>query len=335
MVPARSGTEFGLDLHKGDILTVAGGTCGGSGSNSEPGTVAVDPSGDLFIALGSAGRVEELPAKTATDFGRRLEEGRLTTIAGGAASGFAGDGGPAALSELDDPSGLAVDPAGDLLVSDTGNCRLRVVAATTGFHYGLTMTAGDVYTVAGTGVCGSAGDGAPALDAQIWDPGALAVDSQGDVFVADQGNRSIRVLGSHSGTFFGVTLAAGDLGTVAGEGSYGPYLIDGVQATTQTAEINYPSGIALDPRGDLYIADGAIHAIRFVADTAGTLRGTQVQAGDMYTAAGELSTGLKNNTTIWVNPHVLDPTGVAVTGAGRLVYSDTGANVVRELPAGT
>ena len=161
MVPARSGTEFGLDLHEGDILTVAGGTCGGSSSDGEPGTVAVDPSGDLFIAFGSAGRVEELPAKTATDFGRRLEEGRLTTIAGGAASGFAGDGGPAATSELDDPSGLAVDPAGDLLVSDTSNCRLRVVAATTGAHYGLTMTAGDIYTVAGTGVCGSAGDGAP------------------------------------------------------------------------------------------------------------------------------------------------------------------------------
>ena len=93
----------------------------------------------------------------------------------------------------------------------------------------------------------------------------------------------------HTGSFYGVALAADHLGTVAGEGSYGPYLVDGLSALGETAEINFPTGLALDRAGNLYIADGAMHAIRFVPAVTTTLLGKQAQADDMYTAAGAMS----------------------------------------------
>lgn len=331
-VAARTGISFGRHVRAGDIVTVAGGPCIDSRADPPPNALAVDAAGNLFISFAS-GRVEELPANMATDFGIPMTTGKLTLVAGTGVTGFNGDGASAVHSELDDPTGLAIDPAGDLLISDTGNCRLRMVAAASGTRFGIAMVEGHIYTVAGNGICGSAGDGGSALQAELWDPGALAVDPQGDVLVADQGNRSIRVLAAHTGTFYGVSLAAADLGTVAGEGSYGPYLIDGLPALSEVAELNFPTGITLDHQGNLYIADGAMHAIRFVPATTTTLLGKSAQAGDMYTAAGALSAGPLDHQTIWIQTHLLDPTGLAMSPEGRLIYSDTEANVVRELPA--
>ena len=161
----------------------------------------------------------------------------------------------------------------------------------------------------------------------------MAVDTDGDILVTDQGNRTIRELAAHSGSFYGVALATDHLGTVAGEGSYGPYLTGGLSALGETAEINFPTGIALDAQGGLYIADGAMHAIRFVPATTTTLLGKVAQADDMYTAAGAMSTGTLDNGTTWIRTRLLDPTGLAVSPGGELIYGDSEANVVRELPA--
>jgi hypothetical protein len=332
-VPARTGLSFGIHVHEGDLVTVAGGPCSNSRANPAPSALAVDPGGDLFIAFGSAARVEELPAASTTAFGMAVTTGRITTVAGNGHPGFGGDGGPTRQSTLDDPTGVAVDAAGDLLIADTGNCRLRLVAASTGTRFGVPVVRGHIYTVAGNGICGSSGDGGPALEAELWDPGALAVDTGGDVVVADQGNRTIRELTARSGTFFGVNLTADHLGTVAGEGSYGPYLVDGLSALGETAEINFPTGIALDAHGDLYIADGSIHAIRFVPASTTTLLGKPAKADDMYTAAGAVSTGTLDNGTRWVQTRLLDPTGLTMSPGGRLIYSDGQVDVVRELPA--
>jgi DNA-binding beta-propeller fold protein YncE len=229
---------------------------------------------------------------------------------------------------------VTVDPSGDLFIADTANCRLRMVAASSGSRFGMTVVQGDIYTVAGTGICGSQGDGGPALGAELWDPGALAVDAGGDVLVADQGNRTIRVLTSHSGTFYGVALVADDLGTVAGEGSYGPYLVDGLSAVGETAELNFPTAIAVDAHGNLYIADGAIHAIRLVPASTTTLLGKAATADNMYTVAGAMSTDVLHSRTEWIQTRMLDPAGLALTPGGQLVYSDGQADVVRRLPAG-
>ena len=323
-IPARSGHRFGISMRSGHLVTIVGGPCRDTKADPPPTAVAVDAAGDLFVVFASANRVEEL-----------VKSGKLVAVAGTGTPGFSGEGEPAITSQLDDPSGLAVDPANDLLIADTGNCRLRVVAATAGTRFGVAMTPGNIYTVAGTGTCGSSGDGGPALQAELWDPGALTVDAGGDVLVADQGNRTIRVLTAHSGSFFGVALGADDLGTVAGEGSYGPYLIDGLAALGQVGEINFPTGIAVDSAGSLYVADGDMHAIRLVAAAPTSLRGQPMVPDDMYTAAGALSVGVLHNNTTWVQTRLVDPTGLALSPTGRLIYSDAGADVVRELPAGS
>jgi len=333
-VPARTGMSFGLRVHAGNIVIIAGGSCRDS-HDPAPSALAVDAAGDVFISYGPAATVEELPAETTSAFWVRMTAGQLAVVAGTGISGYSGDGGSASRSQLDDPTGVAVDTAGDLVISDTGNCRLRMVAASSGTRYGVPVVEGRIYTVAGNGICASAGDGGPALEAELWDPGALALDSSGDILIADQGNRTIRELAAHSGTFFSVPLAANHLGTIAGEGSYGPYLVDGQSSLGQIAEINFPTGIAIDAAGNLYIADGDMHVIRFVPNTATTVLGKKAQADDMYIAAGALSTGSLANRTTWIQTRLIDPTGLTMSPGGQLVYSDTEANVVRRLPAGS
>ncbi len=331
-VPARSGTSFGIPVQAGHIVTLGGGPCS---SDPAPVALAVDRTGDLFMALGSAARVEELPATGGSTFGTPVTEGRAVTVAGTGVAGSGGDGGPATQSQLDDPTGLAVDASGDLLIADTGNCRVLLVADSNGTRFGVPVVRGHAYTIAGNGICGSSGDGGPATDAEVWDPGALAIDAGGDLFIADQGNRTIRELAVRTGTYYGVPIAADHLGTVAGDGSYGPYLIDGLSAQGQTAELNFPTAVALDSSGDLYIADGAEHAIRLVPAGTTTLLGKPAQGGDMYTVAGAMSTGSLYNRTTWIQTRMLEPAGLTLSPGGALIYSDSQADVVRELPTGS
>ena len=100
-------------------------------------------------------RVQVVAHKTGTFYGQPMAAGYIYTIAGTGTAGFSGDGGPATQAKLLNPQDVAVDSAGNLLIADTGNNRVRVVAARTGTYYGVSMTAGDIYTVAGTGIGGS------------------------------------------------------------------------------------------------------------------------------------------------------------------------------------
>ena len=300
--------------------------------DTDPG---IRPTMRQFVAYAAVGEVVELPAHDESEFGFALKQGRMLVVAGGAPARSPGGALSTARGELSDPTGLAVDPEGDLLISDTGNCRIRMVAASNGTRYGVAVVRGDIYTVAGTGVCGSSGDGGPALDAQLWDPGTLAVNPSGDLYVADQGNRTIRVLASRSGTFFGIHLQEGELGTIAGEGSYGPYLTDGLPALGEVAELNFPLGIALDAAGDVFISDGDMHVIRMVPSADVELLGKTAQAGDMYTVAGALSTGEGDQQTRWVQTKMLEPDALATSRTGALIYCDSAANAVRELAPGT
>jgi hypothetical protein len=333
-VPARTGLSFVRRVTAGHIVTIVAGPCGGPGRHPAPSALAVDADGDLFVASGSGNRVEELPARSGESFGVPVTAGRLTTVAGTGSPGGSGDGGPAARSELDDPTGIAVDPQGDLLIADTADCRLRMVAATDGERYGEPVVTGHIQSMAGTATCGSGGDGGPAGQAQLWDPGALAVDATGDVAVADQGNRSIRLLASHAGSFYGVPLAADHLGTVAGEGSYGPYLADGLGATSQVGETDFPTGLAFDAHADLFIADGYMHAIRLLPAAPIRLLGQEMEPGDLYLVAGARSIGPLYNHTVWIRARLVDPSGLVVSTGGQLIYADSGADAVRALSTG-
>lgn len=102
--------------------------------------------------------------------------------------------GPGTSAELSDPTGVAVDAAGNAVIADTGNGRIRVVAARTGTFYGQPMTAGDIYTVAGNGRIGFSGDGGPATGAELDAPYSVAVGAAGALLIADSLNNRIRVV---------------------------------------------------------------------------------------------------------------------------------------------
>jgi len=111
-----------------------------------------------------------------------------------ASTGTFGDGGPATQAGLNDPTAVTVDHAGNLVIAASANNRIRVVAVRTGTFYGTAMTAGDIYTVAGGGPAGFAGDGGPATKAGLTSPWSVAINGPGGLVIADTGNQRIRVV---------------------------------------------------------------------------------------------------------------------------------------------
>ncbi|MFI5112212.1 MAG: choice-of-anchor D domain-containing protein [Terriglobales bacterium] len=219
----------------GTITTVAGnGTAGYSGDGgpatsaklSYPYGVAVDRAGNLYIADVYNNRVRKVDAS-----------GIITTVAGNGTGGYSGDGGPAISAELY-PQGVAVDSAGNLYIGDSNNLIRKVDAS------------GVITTVAGNGTPGYSGDNGPATSAQLYDPYGVAVDSAGNLYIADQRNQRIRKVD-----------ASGTITTVAGDGTEG-YGGDNGPATS--AELDYPHGVAVDSAGNLYIADAFNNRIRKV-----------------------------------------------------------------------
>ena len=150
-----------------------------------------------------------MAARTGTFYGKAMTGGDIYTVAGDGTFGFSGDGGPATSAELNGPQGVAVDAAGNLLIADTGNGRIRVVAHT-GTFYGQPMTGGDIYTVAGDGTQGFSGDGGPATNARLASRRSVAVDAAGNLLIADFGNERVRVVAARTGTFYGQPMTAGE-----------------------------------------------------------------------------------------------------------------------------
>ncbi len=221
----------------GVIATVAGtgvagyGGDGGAATSARlnwPWGVATDAVGNLYVTDSANHRV------------RRIDPtGVITTIAGTGLSGYSGDGGSSVLSQLSQPTGVAVDTSGNLYVADTGNNRVRKIDS-----------AGVITTVAGTGASGYSGDGGSAVHAQLNMPSGLAVDAVGNLYVADNRNHSVRRIDP-----------AGVVTTVAGTGVSG-YSGDGGPASA--AQLASPVGLAVDERGNLYIADSANRRVRKV-----------------------------------------------------------------------
>ena len=210
VVAARTGTFYGQAMTAGDIYTVAGdGDESSSGDGGPataagltPGAIAIDGAGNLVIADSypnidiSNNRIRVVAARTGTFYGQAMTAGDIYTVAGTGDPGYSGDGGPATAAELDNPDGVAVDQAGNLVIGDTYNNVIRVVAARTGTFYGQAMTAGDIYTVAGDGTDGYAGDGGPAAAAELSSPQGVAVDRSGDLVIGDGGNGRVRIVRS-------------------------------------------------------------------------------------------------------------------------------------------
>jgi hypothetical protein len=324
----------------GDIYTVAGnGTAGFSGDGgpatsaelNSPGGVAVDGTGNLLIADTFNERVRVVAASTGTFYGQAMTAGDIYTVAGTGTAGFSGDGGPATSAELSDLSGVAVDGTGNLLIADTGNQRIRVVAASTGTFYGQAMTTGDIYTVAGTGTFGFSGDGGPATSAELSFPEGVAVDAAGNLVIADSFNRRVRVVAASTATFYGQSMRAGDIYTVAGGGTTG--LGDGGPATQ--AKLKGPGGVAVDAAGNLVIDDVYHERVRVVAVATGTFYGQSMRAGDIYTVAGNGTRGFSGDGGPATHAELNRAGAVAVDGTGNLVIADSGNERVRVVAIAT
>jgi hypothetical protein len=225
----------------GNIITVAGNgatTDSGDGGSAtaagiaNPQSVAVDASGNLYIADMSTNRIREVVKAT----------GIISTIAGTGTAGFSGDGGLATAAMLNNPYGVAVDGGGNVYIADSYNNRVREVVQATG----------NIITFAGTGISGYSGDGGPATAAKIYNPRGVGVDSNGNVFIADTFNSTIREVQAYN---------SNNIITVAGTGTSG-YSGDGGPATS--ARLYWPYAVSFDSSGNLYIADQLNNVIREV-----------------------------------------------------------------------
>jgi sugar lactone lactonase YvrE len=341
VVAARTGTFYGTHMSAGHIYTVAGTGAAGSSGDGGPATkaelrnpfgVAVDPAGNLLISDGPAQRVRIVAEQGGTFYGQAMTAGDIYTVAGDGVHGFAGDGGPGTSAELNGPAGVAVDAAGNVLIADRDNNRIRVVAATTGTFYGQAMTTGDIYTIAGKGRAGFSGDGGPAATAELDFPQAVAVDGAGNVLIADTGNQRVRVVAATTGTFYGVSMTAGDIYTVAGTGA-GGFSGDGGPATS--AELSFPEGVAVDTAGNLLISDEDNVRIRVIAATTGTFYGQKMTAGDIYTGAGNGDSSFSGDRGLATRAELGEPGTAAVDGAGNLLVADTDNLRIRVVAAKT
>jgi hypothetical protein len=327
-VPDHTAATYGLHVTSGRAYTLAGSHCGVPQGLGFPTGIAVDRHGDVFIAEATDDRVVMVPP------GGRAGPHAPVAVAGTGAPGYSGDGLPATKSALNEPTGVAVDAAGDLFIADTTNCRVRMVPARSGIHYGQQMMAGHLYNLVGTGICGSA-LGYPALSSQIWDPVAVTVDQSGDVYIAGNGDQTVVEVPVRSGDYYGTSIEAGDAQVIIGLVGDGntPYLGDGLSATSIVSELNDPEGLAVSPSGVLFVTDGTMHCIRVVPDITSDIFGRVMDGGDMYTLAGALpvsdSLGIGDGTK-WILTRMGIPYGIAVTASGAVVFSDQGTDQVRE-----
>ena len=334
VVAAKTGMFYGQAMTAGDIYTIAGGDSAVLSGKSGPATsaqltpygVAADGAGNLVIADFGNSRIRVMAAKTGTFYGQAMTAGDVYPVAGDGIQGYSGDGGPAARAELYWPEAVAVDGAGNLVIADTYNNRVRVVAASTGTLYGQAMTAGDIYTVAGDGTAGFSGDGGPGFSAEINHPEDVAVDGAGNLLIADSENNRIRVVAGTNGTFYGQPMIAGDIYTVAGVGPYG-FSGDGGPATA--AKLDLPDGVAAGRSGNLVIADALNYRVRVVATRTGRFFGQAMTAGDIYTVAGDGTEGFSGDGGPAVSAELHFPYGMAVDAAGNLLFADLANNRVR------
>jgi sugar lactone lactonase YvrE len=340
VVAASSGTFYGVPMIAGHIYAIAGnGSAWSSGAGGPalsaqlvPGSVAAGDDGNLAIVTSLAGhhtgaaQVMVMPASTGTFFGQAMTAGHVYLVAGDDNGGFSGDGGPALSAGLAS-EGAAFDAHGNLLIADTINNRIRVVAASTGTFYGQHMTAADIYTIAGDGTHGYAGDGGPAVAAEFSWPRAVAVDPAGNLVIADFGNQRVRVVAASTGTFYGQAMTAGDAYTIAGGGSGtgngGPGTGDAISAY----------GVAVDALGNVVVADNFDDRIWVVAAHAGAFYGQAMTSGDIYTVAGDGTPGSSGDGGPATAAEI-DSIGVAVDASGNLVICDL-QNRVRVVAAST
>jgi len=219
--------------------------------------------------------------------------GVISTFAGTHVAGNSGDNGPADAAKLNMPFSVATDKSGNVFISDYGNNVIRKVNPT-----------GTISTYAGTGTSGYSGDGGAASAARLSGPEGIAVDTSGNLYIADANNNAIRVVST-----------TGMITTIAGNGT-GGHTGDGGPAVNAT--LNAPAAVAVNLYGQVFIADHFNNAVRMIDAN-----------GIITTVAGTGTAGFAGDNGPATAAQLHFPSGVAVYGFGPLYISDEGSNAVR------
>lgn len=250
--------------------------------------VAVDANGNIFIADSSNNRIRRID----------VVSGNISTIAGNGITGTTGDNGPATSASLTNPTSVALDPAGNIYVADSGNYAIRRIDAFTGI----------ITTVAGTlGTHGYSGDNGPATSATFNTPNGISFDANGNLYIADTGNNAIRMLSTN-----------GKISTIAGNGTPG-FQGDGGQASASL--LNAPWSATPVPTGGYYIADQGNARVRLVS-----------ASGQISTVAGGVL-GFSGDLGPASQAQLDAPASVALDVAGNVYIADSGNNRVRRINA--
>ena len=261
-----------------------------------PSAIVFDPQGNLYIA------------ETGNHVVRKLSSaGIITTVAGSGVQGFSGDNGSATAARLDSPAGLALDAAGNLYIADSHNHRVRKVDASTG----------TIATIAGTGLAGYSGDNGPATAAKLDLPTALGFDYAGNLYIADTDNHRMRRIAANTAV---ITTVAGN-GVEAFAGDNGP---------ATAASIDSPNGLALDPAGNLYIADthnGRVRKMNAATGVITTVAGAGFANGNVQMFGGDNGAATAAGLAL--------PRGLTIDAAGDLYLSDSANHRIRRIsPSG-
>jgi sugar lactone lactonase YvrE len=317
------------EISNGTIATIAGnGGYNPSGDNGPATSASVGRPEGIAVAAGGNIYFSDFSGRV-----REISNGIITTAAGTGTFGYGGDNGPATNAQLFLPIGVAVDAAGNLYIADQYNSRIREVSN------------GIITTVAGNGTQGYSGDNGPATATGLFFPQGVAADSAGNIYIADTADRGVRevsngvittmVAGLDDPTQVAVDSAGnvyisdsscirkvsgGIITTVAGGNGTPGFGGDGGPATSALLFGSY--GIAVDPAGNLYIADAGNNRIRKVSN------------GIITTVAGNGTPGFSGDNGPATSAELNRPQSVAVDAAGNLYIADTYNYVIRKISNG-
>lgn len=281
-----------IDMSTGLITTVAGysGSTVTGNPNlavntrlSQPSGISLDADGNLYIAEAKGNIIHKVDKAT----------GLISTVAGNGTHGYHGDGASATSAQLNAPTAVAFDGAGNLYIADYGNDAVRRVAASSGV----------ITTVAGTGVAEYVGDGGPAASAHLQWPEFLAVDTTGNIYIGDYAHGVVRQ----------VRAATGNISTIAGNGEPG-YGGDGGPATD--AQMLKPFGLAAGSNGNLYIADSGNFRLRVVGSGAAS-------AATPFVTVTSSDPNPTMNETVTLTAHIVNGGGASI-GTGEIAWYDGG-----------
>lgn len=268
------------------------------------GGLVVDSQENIYIADSRSHRIRKIDAITSI----------INTIAGSGPphiSGFSGDGGAATSSRLNEPKGLTIDNAGNLFFTDYLNHRVRKLTPTPP-PPPTTVPLYTISTFAGTGVRGFSGDGGTAVTAQLNTPIGTTQDAQGNIYIVDRRNHRIRK----------IAIATGIITTIAGTGLIGA-TGDGGLATAAT--LRFPSSIALDNTGNIYIVDKDNHKIRKIDHATGIIT----------TIAGTGTQGFSGDGGLAASAQLASPADIKLDVSGNIYILDRGNHRVRKIDAST